>query len=423
MKIFGKHDANTISQLDEVAKHAKFTALMADGHHGYSMPIGGVAAFDNQVSVTGVGYDISCGNCAMQTGMQLRDLADSPDASFARLTEIGYEIQNSIAIGLGKANNSSSAPVNHPLFNSDAWYLIPDNFRSELREKARVQLGSCGSGNHYIDILQDEDGFLWVGTHFGSRALGHKIATAFINISQGGEWGDRGGKEGMCLLDLDTQAGRDYWELMTLAGKYAYAGRDWVCRQVIDILDAGPIVNVVHNNHNFAWKERHHFRNVVVVRKGATPAFGGQLGFVGGSMGDNAVILRGRDTFDEFTDEETVQIRQDQEDSLMSTVHGAGRVMSRTAATGRNRRGKFINEPRVDAEETQRWLENRNVLVFGAGLDEAPQAYRRLPDVLRAQGDTVEVLHQLRPLVVVMAPASYSSGGVPDNPFLYSEND
>jgi tRNA-splicing ligase RtcB len=184
---------------------------------------------------------------------------------------------------------------------------------------------------------------------------------------------------------------------MTLAGEYAYAGREWVARKTLEILGARE-VDLVHNHHNFAWREKHGDREYVVVRKGATPAFPGQRGFVGGSMGDDAVILEGAPS----TDPGVTEI---QKAALFSTVHGAGRVMSRTEAAGkRNWRTKEIKSPgKVSWEMLRAWLEPRGVVLRGGGLDESPHAYRRLPEVLAAQGDTVRVVHTLRPLVVVMA--------------------
>ena len=402
MQIFGKPEANTIEQLAEVDDHAVRTALMADAHFGYSMPVGGVAAFEDQVSVTGVGFDIACGNCAVKIDTGTHG---------TNLRQLGHEIQQRIAAGVGKANRHEDAPVDHPVFDSNAWQLIPAGFREPLQHKAREQLGSIGSGNHYIDILKDEYGFVWVGVHFGSRGFGHTIASNYIAISQGGQWGDRG-KEDLALLDVRTPAGDDYWNLMQLAGEYAYAGREWVCRTVAAMISSAPIIDLVHNNHNFAWRETHNGRSLIVVRKGATPAWPNERGFVGGSMGDDAVILKGA------TPSVAGEIMQMQESALYSTVHGAGRVMSRTQATGRNRRGKFKHDPLVDADEVATWLKDRNVLVFGADLDEAPQAYRRLEKVLEWQGDTVEVTHRLRPLVVVMASNDFDDSGKPQNPFL-----
>jgi tRNA-splicing ligase RtcB len=194
--------------------------------------------------------------------------------------------------------------------------------------------------------------------------------------------------------------GHDYWHLMELAGRYAYAGREWVARKVVSIL-GGDEVQLVHNHHNFAWKEEHDGEELVVIRKGANPAFPDQLGFIGGSMGDDAVIVRGNAS----TDPEVVSL---QREALFSTVHGAGRVMSRTAAAGkRNRKtGRVLSPGRVTPEMMNEWIAAKGVILRGGGLDESPQVYRRLPEVLAAQGDTIEVLHTLRPLIVVMAGAN-----------------
>ncbi len=434
MKIFGEHDDNTLAQLTDVDDHAELTALMADGHLGYSMPIGGVAAFRRKVSVSGVGYDIACGNCAVQLDLHIDQF---PQDGWGL---IGAQIQHEIAAGVGKANRHPKAPTDHPLFEDDRWSIIPPPYREPLLAKARTQLGSLGSGNHYVDVLVGTDGRIWVAVHFGSRGFGHTIASNFIVIAEGGIWGgkkrkrpigwgalvgvdDEAGrklvaKADMALLDLDDQAGQDYWDLMELAGDYAYAGRDWVCDTVADIISTAPVLDRVHNNHNFAWRETHHGESLVIVRKGATPAWPGQLGFVGGSMGDDAVILKGADSFNGETFEAEFDRRELQRATLYSTVHGAGRVMSRTKALGRTRWGKVKGEPAVDRDEVHEWLAARNVLVYGADLDEAPQAYRRLNDVIRAQGATVVIEETLRPLIVVMASADFDETGAPTNPFL-----
>src|SRR5207247_1620095 len=228
--IFGTHEEKTLAQLRDVATRAERVALRADGHLGYVMPIGGVAAYRNKVRVVGVGFDIAC--------------------------------------------------------------------------------GTVGGGNHYVDVFADENRDIWVGVHFGSRGLGHTVASGFLSLSQGKQWGERV-PEVEVLLALDQPLGHDYWHLMTLAGEYAYAGREWVARKVVSLL-GGRELELVHNHHNFAWKETHDGTEYVVVRKGATPAFPGQKGFVGGSMGDDAVIIEGA--------------RHDsalQRASLYSTVHGA----------------------------------------------------------------------------------------------------
>ncbi|HEV7587820.1 MAG TPA: RtcB family protein [Longimicrobium sp.] len=309
MKIFGEHQENTIRQLQDVASRADRVALMADGHVGYVMPIGGVAGYRDRVSVVGVGFDIGCGNCAIRTdlrvgdvtrGLELDEIRRNPHRliSDRRANRAADELQSTISFGIGRKNEADDAPVDHPLFIDPAWYAIPNTggYRDTLREKARRQLGTVGSGNHYVDVFADETGAVWVGVHFGSRGFGHTVASDFLSLSQGGRWGERA-REKEVLLDVRDGIGHDYWQLMELAGRYAYAGREWVARKVVELL-GGTEQEIVHNHHNFAWRETHLSPEgepveYVVVRKGATPAFPGQKGFVGGSMGDDAVIIAG----------------------------------------------------------------------------------------------------------------------------------
>ena len=400
MQVFGQHEKSTLDQLTRVAKRAEHAALMADGHLGYVMPIGGVAAYDNQVSVAGVGFDIACGNAAIRTDLHLNDLRGRPGGLRRNLERIGDEIRAELAFGIGGTNKSSDAPSDHTLFDSAAWAAVPGKHRPALLHKARKQLGTVGSGNHYVDVFADERDRVWVGVHFGSRGFGHTVASSFLAIGQGAEWGTRV-PEAEVIFDLDAPAGHDYWHLMNLAGRYAYAGREWAVRKAVEII-GGREVEFVHNHHNFAWEEEHFGRTFVVVRKGATPAFPGQKGFVGGSMGDDSVILEGTRGEGRESPASEMQAR-----ALYSTVHGAGRVMSRTAARGKRHRrtGKVLKRGKVSREMMRGWVDRKGVVLRGGGLDESPHVYRRLTDVLAAQGDTVTVLHTLRPLVVVMAGA------------------
>jgi tRNA-splicing ligase RtcB (3'-phosphate/5'-hydroxy nucleic acid ligase) len=398
IQIFGTHDDATRAQLARVAAHARRVALMADGHLGYVMPIGGVAAYDNAVSVVGVGFDIACGNAAIRTDATLDDLPGKPGRARKELEHLADRIAHTVSFGLGRKNRADDAPTDDPLFQDPAWQAVPSAYRQALLGKAREQLGTVGSGNHYVDLFADERGTLWVGVHFGSRGFGHTVASNFLAVGQGRAWGERV-PEAEVILPLDRPAGHDYWHLMTLAGRYAYTGREWVARKVVALLGARE-VELVHNHHNFAWKERHDGEELIVVRKGATPAFPGQKGFIGGSMGDDAVIVQGS----AGTEPGTTDL---QRAALYSTVHGAGRVMSRTAAAGkRNRKtGRILSPGRVTREMMQDWIREKGVILRGGGLDESPHVYRRLPDVLAAQGSTIEVLHVLRPLIVVMAGA------------------
>lgn len=416
--IFGKHDEDTIEQFKTVESYSVRAALMADGHKGYVMPVGGVAAFDNKVSVVGVGFDIACGNCAIKTNLKLADvtkglftLDDLKNNPYAisqdtMLNKFADQIASTISFGIGRSNLANNAPVDHPLFIAPEWNIIPNTgrYRDDLRDKARKQLGTVGSGNHYVDVFVDLHNNIWVGVHFGSRGFGHTIASNFLAIGQGGTWGDKG-REVETLLDLSTPSGQDYWALMSLAGDYAYAGREWVARTVMTIL-GGTELDMVHNHHNFAWKEQHEvnesYQELIVVRKGATPAFPGQRGFVGGSMGDDAVILQGST---DWSAPEGTSVPYLQNATLNSTVHGAGRVMSRNEAAGKwDRKRKYRKSPgKISPEMMKRWLDERGVVLRGGDLDEAPQAYRRLPEVLKAQGQTIQVLETLRPVIVVMA--------------------
>jgi tRNA-splicing ligase RtcB len=398
-KIFGAHEPQTLAQLEDVAARAVRAALMADGHPGYVMPIGGVAAYRNRVSVVGVGFDIACGNAAIRTDATLADLGGTEAARRTTLAGLADEIQGTISFGIGRKNRATDAPLDHPLFEDPAWEAAPASYRPVLRDKARNQLGTVGGGNHYVDVFADESGTLWVGVHFGSRGFGFGVARGFLALGQGEAWTARA-PEREVLLELDRPIGHDYWALMTLAGRYAYAGREWVARKVVALLGAQE-VELVHNHHNFAWKETHGDEELVVIRKGATPAFPAQKGFVGGSMGDDAVIVQGASVDAVATPERA----QAQRDALYSTVHGAGRVMSRTQAAGkRNRRsGKPITPGRISREMMHAWVKRKGVVLRGGGTDESPHVYRRLPEVLAAQEGTVELLHTLRPLIVVMA--------------------
>lgn len=387
LSVTGTHDEKTIQQLMDVDERAKYTALMADGHFGYVMPIGGVAAYKREVSVVGVGFDIACGNCAAKTPLNITDLGD--------LNSLADQLARTFAFGMGLNNDHPHAPRDHELFSSEDWDIVPRDKRQALIDKARNQLGTLGSGNHYLDIFSDEDGFIWIGVHFGSRGFGHTVASSFLALAQGKKWGERVPEE-ETIFHVDGWLGSEYWALMNLAGDYAYAGRDWVVDTVLGYLGTHAI-DRVHNNHNFAWEENHFGGDYIVVRKGATPAFPGQRGFVGGSMGDNSVILRGRYDY---------QAESKQKNMLYSTVHGAGRVMGRMQAKGkRNKDGSWKRKPMVDRVEMEEWLSSIGVIRRGGDLDEAPQAYRRLTDVLEDHSDTIVVEHQLTPLIVCMAKA------------------
>ena len=388
--IFGDHEQDTLRQFDRCLDTGNVVGgvLCADGHYGYSQPVGGVIVYDGQVAPSGVGYDIACGNKAVKTNLMYHDIKED-------LSNIMDKLHKDILFGVGRKNPKR---VDHELFDDEAWQVykeIGKHEHDQLKSLARSQFGTTGSGNHYVDILIDvKTDEVWVGNHFGSRGLGHRTATGFLNLANGLHFSDKPLRESMeqppTLLDMDSEVGQLYFKAMQLAGKYAYAARDYVMQQTLDIIGAESVVEV-HNHHNYAWKETHFGKEYIVVRKGATPAAPGQLGFVGGSMGDISVILQGIDS-------------KKSQEAFYSTVHGAGRIMSRTKAAGKmnwrtkKRRGGLISE-----RDMQQAVKSYGVELRGAGTDESPFVYRKLQEVLDAHAGTIEVLHVLKPVGVVMA--------------------
>ena len=371
LTVIGDHEERTVQQLARCVEAEPGAAgvLCADGHVGYSQPVGGAVAYRSHISVSGVGYDIGCGNKAVRTDLRHDDIA--PD-----LPRIMDTIVERISFGVGRHNDE---PVDHPVL--DAIRTADAQPQRALRDLAAKQLGTVGAGNHYVDLFTDEAGVVWVGVHFGSRGFGHKTATHYLALA-----GRRSG--GMdappALLPLDSQAGQEYIAAMDLACEYAYAGRDVVVDRVLEILGARA-THAVHNNHNYAARETHAGEAWWVVRKGCTPAFPGQQGFVGSTMGEPSVILEGTDT-------------DAARAAFFSTVHGAGRRMSRTQARGKKGRPGLIDYDRVRADLRARGIELR-----GGAADEAPDAYKRLDQVLAEHGDSIRVLHRLTPIGVAMA--------------------
>jgi tRNA-splicing ligase RtcB len=371
--IVGTHRANTVAQLSRCLDHddAVAGAICANGHLDYSQPVGGVVAYREHVSVLGVGFDIGCGNLAVRTDMTYGAVKD-------RVGEVLDAIGARISFGEARTN---AVPIEHALFDDvAAWQAAEVTY---MLPRARKQFGTVGAGSHYVDLFHEarpdmaaEDSPVWIGIHFGSHRLGDRVTKIYLML--GG--GIKGNNVPPTLLHQDTDRGRAYLAAMELAGRYAHAGREWVAATVLDILGARA-VDEVHNRHNFAWREEVAGAPAWVVRKGCTPAFPGQRGFVGGSMGDDAVILEG--------------VAGAQATALLnSTVHGAGRVCGREHALRRFKRDDMVA-----------WLQRRGVALRGGYLDESPMAYRRLPDVLAHHADSVRVLHTLRPFAVVMAGA------------------
>lgn len=390
LTIYGRHDTDTIAQMENCLQDERATAgaICADGHLGYAQPVGGVIAYEGCISVSGVGFDIGCGNMAVKTDLKADDLAQKD------WRELAGKISKTISFGIGQTSSSTRHTVDvHPywekLSRHPAWD-VP--FIGKLKEMAEKQLGTVGSGNHYVDVFRaDSDGSLWIGCHFGSRGLGHKTASHYIR--------EAGGKDGInvdpAILTGDSVAGREYLAGMDLAGQYAYAGREWVMHSVAFMLGA-DIIDEVHNHHNYAWLEDVNGRQNWVVRKGATPLFASQRSFVGGSLGGISVILEGNGRAPKGL--------------LNSTVHGAGRIMSRTEAAGKTKwiKGKpqRVGIGKVNEEVWRKRIAEMGIVLIGAGADEMPEVYRELEDVLEYHKDTFTRCETLRPRLVAMAGAN-----------------
>lgn len=396
VRVWGTPLENAVSQAVTCAQHGNVeqVLLMADHHKGYSQPVGGVVVYNGQISPSGVGYDIACGNKAVRTNINIQNIPHSRRRGW--INGIMDRIQSEIAFGVGRTNDTT---VDHDVFSNPDWQVYKDidtNVYDHMMKLAKSQLGTVGSGNHFVDVFVEEaTGDIWVANHFGSRGFGHKTATGFLNLASGDrKFFDKGKGESMdqppTLFDLDSELGDMYFRAMGVAGQYAYAGRDYVIDQVLGIMGATATFEV-HNHHNYAWKEVHNGREYVIVRKGATPSAPGQLGFIGGSMGDMSVIVEGKDS-------------QENKDAFYSTVHGAGRVMSRTQAAGKmNWKTRTRSGGEVTPEQMKQAIDDFGVTLRGAGTDESPFVYKKLSDVIGAHSETVEVKHTLRPIGVCMA--------------------
>lgn len=388
IKTFGIIEEEAFKQIEECVKKGEHAVLCADHHLGYSMPIGGVVAYKDYISPSGVGFDIACGNKAVMTNLYADDV---------EIKKIMDEIVKRIGFGLARPNPE---PIDHPVLDK----IATADFRPQRKmiQLAREQLGTVGSGNHYVDLFKDEENRLWIGVHFGSRGFGHKTAMGFLALARGLDFTDKPKDANAMnapptLFKINSELGQDYIQAMKLAGEYAYAGRDAVVDKVLEILGAEPMYTV-HNHHNFAWKEKHFGETYWVIRKGCTPAFPDQQSFIGSTMAEESVIVEGIDT-------------EESRESLFSTVHGAGRIMSRNKAAGKKRwvRKKdtfmpvHISKGVIDFDSVKYKMKQKGIELRGGAADEAPEVYKRLSDVLNHHKNTLKILHKLKPIGVAMA--------------------
>lgn len=353
---------------------ARAGALMPDAHMGYGLPIGGVLAVENAVIPYAVGVDIAC-------RMKLSILDVEPGEMTKNPSRFENALQRGTRFGIGSTHET---PQDHPVMDQD-WSV--SRTTREKKDTARKQLGTSGSGNHFVEfgtlkvIQMDRQLGLAPGiytallSHSGSRGTGASVCSVYSSIARAQlpkSLSTRFGYLGW--LSLDSEAGQEYWNAMNLMGDYAAANHDVIHRLVSKLL-GGRIVAGVENHHNFAWKELHDGRELVVHRKGATPAGKGVLGVIPGSMATPGFVVRGKGNAS----------------SLESASHGAGRRMSRTAA-----------RQQYTWNSVRNTLSDRGIRVISAGADEAPGAYKDIHSVMAAQSDLVEIIGQFDPMIVKM---------------------
>ncbi|RYD57311.1 MAG: RtcB family protein [Sphingobacteriales bacterium] len=351
-------------------------ALMPDAHQGYGLPIGGVLATENVVIPYGVGVDIGCRMCL--------SIYDIPESHFAA-NEAQYKREliahTKFNAGAGFHGQYKS---DHEVLDRKEFNMIP--FLKPLQDKAYSQLGTSGGGNHFVEwgiiqMLADDNElnipkgkYLALLSHSGSRGLGATTANHYTRLAKDICKLPRQAAN-LAYLDLNTQEGQEYWLAMNLAGDFASACHEVIHNKLTKAI-GGQLLARVENHHNFAWKEQYEGREVIVHRKGATPAGKGVLGIIPGSMTAPGFLVRGRG----------------EAAAINSASHGAGRQMSRTKANQSFTR-----------QQMKEILREHNVTLIGGGLDEAPGAYKDINAVMNAQSELVDILARFSPRMVRMA--------------------
>lgn len=369
--------------LDQIRNACKLpvsvaAALMPDAHQGYGLPIGGVLATDNAVIPYAVGVDIAC-------RMKMTVLDRPVSALATEREELSSAIQRETRFGVGATFRMKRR---HEVMDEN-WHVT--KMTGELKDRAWAQLGTSGSGNHFVEfgvltVLDASVGlqpgeYLALLSHSGSRGTGNAVAQHYSRVAMRRHGELPRELAHLAWLDLDSEEGQEYWNAMELMGRYAAANHQLIHEHVRRALGAEAVLDI-ENHHNFAWRERHRLpdgteREVIVHRKGATPAGAGTVGIIPGSMAAPAWVVRGTGS----------------EASLRSASHGAGRKMSRTQAKRQFR-----------WEDARQVLRERGVTLLSAGLDEVPMAYKDIDEVMAAQRELVVPLARFDPRLVKMAP-------------------
>ncbi len=368
-------DPKAVGQLRDACRLpvAVAGALMPDAHLGYGLPIGGVLACEKAVIPYAVGVDIAC-------RMKITVLDLPEDTLRGQADRLAGAIEEETRFGVG---SSFQKPRDHEVMDED-WNMLP--LTRNLKQKARVQLGSSGSGNHFVEfgelVLDREElglapgRYLALLSHSGSRGPGSAIANHYSKLAMELHPGLPKELQHLAWLDLESEPGQEYWAAMELMGRYAAANHAVIHREILRHLGSKSLLSI-ENHHNFAWKEMHQGREVIVHRKGATPAGEGVLGVIPGSMASPAFVVRGKGS----------------EDAIQSASHGAGRVMSRKQA-----------QKSFTWSAVRKLLADQGVRLLSAGIDEVPGVYKDIESVMADQVDLVDSLARFHPRLVKMAP-------------------
>lgn len=384
-KVWGEEhvDQHSIAQMNAAMRLPVSVAgaLMPDAHVGYGLPIGGVLATEGAVIPYAVGVDIAC-------RMRLSIYPISPNVLGQQTGKFKNALTENTRFGAGKEWHPKQRP-DHEVMSDPAWMLT--GLLRSMKDKAHAQLGTSGSGNHFVEwgsfkLEQDDDElglkageYLALLSHSGSRGIGYQVADRFSKLAREYHQNLDPAVRHLSWLPMEWEAGQEYWESMQLAGRYAAANHEVIHSRVAKAAGVKAAVSV-ENHHNFAWKEMVPDENgvereVIVHRKGATPAGKGVMGIIPGSMGDHGYLVRGKGSVE----------------ALFSASHGAGRLMGRKEAT-----------QNITKTERNRYLKERGVTLIGGGMDEAPQAYKNIDNVINAQSDLVEVIGRFMPRIVIM---------------------
>ncbi|MEO9870083.1 RtcB family protein [Ekhidna sp.] len=376
-KVYGAEgiEQGALNQIENAMRLpiAKAGALMPDAHQGYGLPIGGVLATENAVIPYGVGVDIGCRMC-----MTIYDIPESI------LVDRKEDLKKMLVRNTKFGKATFKKPKDHEILEDSLFNEI--RVVGDLKDRAAMQIGSSGGGNHFVEFgiteIEDENNefglatgnYLAVLSHSGSRGFGANIAKHYTKLAmENCKLPDEA--RHLAWLDLDTELGQEYWLAMNLAGEYASACHHQIHERMAVGLRANP-VTMIENHHNFAWKEKDRNGDEIIVhRKGATPAGKGVLGIIPGSMTAPGFIVRGKGD----------------EASINSASHGAGRAMSRTQAKNTLDKNTVIDH--INAAKVE---------VIGSGLDEAPMAYKDIEKVMESQKDLVDVVGSFQPKIVRM---------------------